>query len=173
MDRRWLEESEMAGHWVDEESFRVWGDSWLHQKVIDLINGSDQYLWLISTTWWRKKCGPRQLPPALRLDGYCIFVVEQKHGTPLQHVHETNREGSVDDCFESVCRENGMAADPGYYQHLTKEQVSPIYPDAIGSRVQTLIPSCLRIHCRLRPCVHFSGPMLFSKRMNFLLATRH
>lgn len=128
MDHRWLEESEIAGYWVDEESFRVWGDSSLHQKVNDLMNGSDQYLWLLSTAWWRKKCGPCQMPPALRLDDYCILVVEQEHRTPLGHVNETNLEGSVEDCFESVVRENGTAADPGYYQHLTKEQVSPMYP---------------------------------------------
>lgn len=138
MDRRWLEESEITGRWVDEDYHRVWGDSWLHRKVIELQNGSDQYLWLLQTPWWGKKCGPCQLPPASRLDDYCILVLEeeeQEHRRPpLEHGDQ--------DCFESVVRENEVVAGPDYYQHLTKEQVRA--PDAMNLRVQTLKLSCLR-----------------------------
>jgi hypothetical protein len=177
IDRRWLEESEIVGRWVDEESHRVWGDNWLHRKVIELQNGSDQYLWLQSTTWWGEKCGPCQLTQELRLDHYCILVVdeEQEHRrTPLEQVDKATNHVGDQDRFESLLQENGVVAGPDYYQHLTKEQVRTTFPRCSTperSNSQSILVA--NIHSRLRQCADFLGLMCLTTSVSWQPATRH
>lgn len=118
MDRQWLQETENTGTWADEDTHRVWGDKWLCRQAIEVQSGSSRHSFLKSTLWWRRKCGPCQLPPSREcpaLNSYAILVLDPCSTLALENVAQG------DDTSENA----------GQYHGLTASQVHPQFQPAV------------------------------------------
>jgi hypothetical protein len=133
VDKKWLKATEIAGRCPRlDDTYRVWGDSQLAQKVNAIQRGSDKYDWLKSAEWFQKHCGPGQLPPNMStraLNGYCILVPDQDYCKPSLGSFRSktqSRPRTADALYDISTRENGAAIDPDSFQEFNAQDLETL-----------------------------------------------
>ena len=133
VDKKWLKATELAGRCPRlENTYRVWGDSQLAQKVNAIQRGSGKYSWLKSTEWFQKQCGPGQLPPNMStraLNGYCILVPDQDYCKPSLGSFRSkiqSRKRTADELLDISTKENGAAIDPDSFQEFNAQELETL-----------------------------------------------